>query len=132
MALRVTASEVKEIMDGCTVVDSIVETFILAANALINKVFAGDTIMGTVLLKEIERWFTAHMLASTLVRMASKEKLGDAEITYTGKYAANLDSTPYGQMVKQLDITGKMSQYVGKQMASLRAVKSFSSKNSWT
>jgi hypothetical protein len=121
---RVTAPEVKEIMDNCTVDDAIVDTFILAATSLIDKVFASDTELGTDLLKEIERWYTAHLLASTLHRMASDEKVDDASIKFTGYWGKGLDSTPYGQMVQQLDITGKIGR-AGKTAASIKAVESF-------
>lgn len=124
MAL-VTATEVKEIMPSTTVIDATVLVFINAADLLISKVFAGDTTIGSELLKEIERWFTAHMLASTLIRTTSEEKLGDASMKYTGKWDKNLDSTPYGQMVNQLDYTGKMAAMVGRRGASIHAIESF-------
>ena len=120
MANRVTATEVKEIMDNCTTTDPIVNVFIGAANEVVN------TIMGTSLTdyKEIERWLTAHMLASTLARTTSDEKIGDASVKYTGQWGKNLDSTPYGQMVKTLDTTGKMGN-IGKQAATIYAVTGF-------
>jgi hypothetical protein len=124
MAIRVVASEVRQIMDNCTLSDQVVDSFIVAANAVINKVFAEDTETGATLLKEIEKWFTAHMIASTLSRTTSEEKVGDASLKYTGQWGKNLDSTPYGQMVKVLDTSSKMSN-VGKMLASIYAVKQF-------
>ncbi len=122
---RVTATEVKEIMDNCTVSDTVVNAFITSGTLLIDGVFSGDSVIGTSLLKEIERWFVAHMLASTLSRTASEEKLGDAQIKYTGQWGKNLESTPYGQMVLQLDFTGKMKNSTGKQSANITAITSF-------
>ena len=124
MSIRVTPAEVKEIMDNCTTSDSIVNTFITGASAVIDKVFSGDTTMSDAMLKEIERWFTAHMIASTLSRTTSDEKLGDAQVTYTGKWAMGLDSTPYGQMVKTLDVSGKMAK-MGLKGASIYAIPNF-------
>lgn len=121
---RVTATEVKAIMDNCTVADATVDTFILSGNLIISKVFVNDTTLGDDLLKEIERWFVAHMLASTICRTTESEKLGDASVKYTGKWDKNLDSTPYGQMAKQLDITGLLAN-TGKKGASMYAVTSF-------
>jgi hypothetical protein len=121
---RVTATEVKEILDNCVVEDSVIKTMIDAGTLVIDSVFTDDTDVGTDLLKEIERWFVAHMVASTLHRMGKEEKVGDAQIAYTGSWGMGLDSTPYGQMVKQLDITGKMSK-VGKRGASMFAIPSF-------
>lgn len=124
MAIRVTATEVLEIMDNCTVEESVVDSIIIAANAIIDKVFEGDATVGTTLLKEMERWLTAHMIASTLSRMASVEKLGEAEITYTGKWGEKLNSTPYGQVVLTMDPTGKMAK-AGRAGASIYAVPNF-------
>ena len=124
MSNRTTATEVKAIMDNCTVSDAIVTTLINSANAIVTQVFSNDTTIGDVLLEEIERWLTAHMLASSLSRTASEEKLGDATVKYTGKWGTKLESTPYGQMCLTLDFTGKMGQ-LGKQAASIFAVPEF-------
>ena len=124
MAARVTAVEVKAIMDNCTVLDATVNVFIAAGTLLIDKVFVNDTTSGDDTLKELERWFVAHMIASTLSRTTSEEKLGEAAVKYTGKWGMKLESTPYGQMVLTLDSTGKMAN-VGKMAASIYAVKNF-------
>ena len=124
MAVRVTPAEVKEIMDNCTTSDAIVNTFIVGASAVVDKVFTNDASMSETMLKEVERWLTAHMLASTLSRTTSDEKLGDAQLTYTGKWAMGLDSTPYGQMVKTLDVSGRMAK-MGLKGASMYAIPNF-------
>lgn len=121
---RTNATDVKEIMDNCTLDDSVVDSFIDTANLLITKVYENDTTLGADYLEEIEKYFTAHMLASTLCRTTSDEKLGDASVKYTGKWDKNLESTPYGQLVKQLDCTGLMSN-IGKKAATIRAITSF-------
>ena len=124
MAVRVTATEVKAILDGCTLSDTVVEGFITTANTLINKIFSGDTECGETLLTEIEKWYSAHLIASTLHRMSSSERVGDASVSYTGVWGKNLEATPYGQVVNQLDITGKMAN-AGKMAASVKAITSF-------
>lgn len=124
MAVRVTADEVKEIMDGLTASDPVIESFIVAASAVVDKVFAGDTEIGTTLTKELEKWLAAHFIASTIFRQSAKEKLGEADITYVGKWGENLASTSYGQTVRLLDITGKISQ-IGKSTATIHSVISF-------
>lgn len=121
---RTTAAEVKEIMDNCILEDDIVDVYIVGANALVTKILGNDTTIGSVLIEEIERWFTAHMIASTRHRSTKKEKTGEASVEYTGQFRENLSSTPYGQMVIQLDVTGKMSD-VGKRNASIYAIPSF-------
>jgi hypothetical protein len=127
VAALVTADEVREIIDDTTIPTALIDICILGANGLTDVVFSGDTEVGTVLLKEIQRWLVAHMVASTPnYRTTAKEKVGDAEVTYTGKWDVNLLSTTYGQMAIQLDITGKLQKYSsGKIGATLRAVKSF-------
>jgi hypothetical protein len=64
------------------------------------------------------------MIASTLSRSTSKERLGDAEVTFTGKWGEMLKSTPYGQMVLTLDITGRMAKS-GKTAVTLFAIPNF-------
>lgn len=121
MAYRVTATEVKQIMDNCILTDAVIGVFIGAANEVVNTVFSSTDVTE---YKEIERWFTAHMIASTLQRTTSEEKIGDASVKYAGKWEKNLDSTPYGQMLKVLDTSGKMGN-IGKQAASIYAVIGF-------
>jgi hypothetical protein len=117
MAARVTSAEVLAIMDNCPLTD--VDTFIAAGTLVIDSVFGATNTDD--LTKEIERWFVAHMVASTVYRTTADEKVGDAAVTYTGKWGMNLDSTPYGQWVKTLDVTGAMGN-IGKMKASIYAV----------
>lgn len=124
MAARVTAVEVKAIMTGVTATDPVINSFISAGTLLVDAVFADDTTLGVDILKEIERWFVAHMIASTIHRTTSEEKLGDASVKYTGQWGKKLESTPYGQMVLLLDTTGLIAN-VGKAAATIYAVKSF-------
>jgi hypothetical protein len=124
MAVRVTATEVRDIMDGCELSDSIVESFISAGTLVVDRVFTGDTTISDALLKEIERWLVAHMIASTVHRTTSEEKIGDASVKYTGQWGKKLESTPYGQQVLLLDSSGMMAN-AGKAAAYIYAVKSF-------
>lgn len=122
---RVLPSDVTAILNGCSATDAVIEEFIDDAETFIDIVFVNDSTTSTTLLAKIEKWFVAHMLASTICRTTSEEKVGDAAVKYTGKWDKNLESTPYGQMVKQLDVTGKIAQAAGKSPASIYAVKSF-------
>jgi len=124
MANRVTAADVKAIMDGCTVEDDIIEGLITSANALLSKVFEDDTEMTETILTEIERQLAAHFVASGIQRSTSRERVGDGEIFYTGKWDENLKSTPYGQNALILDFTGKLSR-LGKQKIRIFAIPSF-------
>jgi hypothetical protein len=120
----VTATEVKEIMDGCTLTDAQVEPYISVAHTFITEVFATDTATSAAVKKELERWYAAHLIASIWDRITSKEKIGEAEVTYAVKAGSGFSSTPYGEMLLQLDVTGKIA-LAGKKAASIYAVKSF-------
>ena len=120
---RTTATEVKQILDNSTLADAIVDAYIIAANALVTKLLSGKG-LGDVLMEEIERWLTAHMISVTRERMGAKEEAGGAKIEYTGTYGQALKSSPYGQMVMTLDTTGNMAASGGKK-ASIYAITSF-------
>ena len=121
---RVTSAEVKLIMDGCTTDSATINAFITSASLLIDRVYVNDTSMTDALLKEIERWMAAHMIASTVFRTTSDEKVGDASVKYTGQWGKKLESTSYGQMVLMLDTTGLMAN-AGKMAATIYAIESF-------
>ena len=126
MATRVSADEVKEILDT-TLTDSAIEAFIGAANLTVTKIL-GDEDLTDDELKEIERWLTAHLIACTRERQIMKEAVGQASVTYAGVTKTGLDATLYGQQVKLLDTTGLLAQQesdLGKRQASIYAVTSF-------
>lgn len=120
---RTTATEVKEILDNSKLTDAIVDTYITAANALVTDVLENSG-LGDVLLEEVERWLTAHMISVTLERTAKKEEVGEVKIEYTGTYGEQLSSTSYGQMVMTLDTTGLMTG-LGGGTATIYAITSF-------
>jgi len=105
--MRTTAAKVKTIIDT-DLEDLKVEEFINTSNVLINSQLSGTT-LGEDLLTEIEKWYAAHLIASSRERMASKEGAGGASIEYVGTYDKGLDSTPYGQQVQALDPTGRIA-----------------------
>ena len=124
MANRTNSIDVLQILDGCTLSDTVVDEYITTANAVVTDVLGNDTDLGTTLKKAIEQWLAAHMIASTLWRTAAKEKIGEVWIEYTGKWSEGLKGTPYGQMVLDLDTTGKMSS-LGKRAVKILAITSF-------
>lgn len=124
MANRVTALDVKQIIDT-SLSDNIVTVFINTANTIVSDTLGDDTTLSTTQLEEIEKWLSAHLIASTRERQGQTEKVGDASITYQGKTGAGLDSTLYGQNVKMLDSTGKLAQKLGKKSATITAITSF-------
>ena len=106
--MRTTAEEVKKIIET-VLTDTVVEAYILTANTMVNDVLGlveTDESSGSVehiRYTEIEKWLTAHLIASTRERMAQKEEAGGAKIEYIGKSGLGLSSTPYGQMVLAMD-----------------------------
>jgi hypothetical protein len=113
---RVNGTDVKEIIST----ELAVEPFILAANALVDY-HLGSSALSSDLLTEIERWLSAHLVATADPRV-SAEIFSGAEVRYqTGKLGDGLASTPYGQQVKLLDPTGILAG-VGLKYASLRMI----------
>lgn len=123
MAIRTTPAAVKAIMDGIDTADTTIDEFIAVASSMTDEVSTAGT-LGTTRLMQIEQWLTAHLLASTVARMGTQEKLGEASITYQGHFGAGLDSTPYGQMVKTLDTTGVLAAK-GKRKITFKSITSF-------
>lgn len=121
---RIIAQDVIDIMDDdFSISTSVINTFITVAEEVVTNIYAGSTASVT-LLKEIERYLTAHMIVSTLYRMGKEEKVGEAQIKYTGEWKEGLNSTPYGQMLLTIDTTGLILKS-GKRSASIRTVESF-------
>lgn len=103
---RTTPAGVKEILET-DLTDAIIDAFISGATQLLNTKLA-DKGLSDDLMEEIERWLTAHMIASTRERQAISEKAGPAEQEFTDVYDRGLDSTSYGQMAMTLDPTGTL------------------------
>jgi len=123
---RVDASEVKEIIET-SMSDSAIEAYITAANLTVTK-YLDDEDLDDAQLKEIERWLTAHLIASTKERSISKENTMQAGASYDGKTGMGLDATLYGQQVKILDTTGTLASLeknVGLKTASIYSITSF-------
>ena len=121
---RTTATAVKQILET-DLTDTELEAFISGATEVVTEVIGSDTSLSGDLKTEIERWLTAHMIASTREQQLSEAEAGPASAKFQGKTGLGLDSTMYGQTVKMLDATGKFAALGGK-MASMTAVGSFS------
>ena len=121
---RVKPIEVKQIIDT-DLSNPNIDAFILSANITVTAILGSDTVVTAAQLKEIERWLTAHLIASSKERQAQAEKVDDASITYSGKTGDGLKSTSFGQQVLMLDTTGKIAASAGKKRASITAVTSF-------
>lgn len=121
MAVRVTATEVRVIIET-SLTDAAIDSYIAVANPMVtNTVTCG---LAAAVLKEIERWLTAHLISITKERTTTEEKLGEATVKYAGTFGEGLKSTPYGQMVLQLDTCGQFAN-LGKKVISITAITSF-------
>ena len=130
MSSRVTPAEVKEILDT-SLTDSAITAFIDAASVTVTDLLGENSAasdLSNAQLKEVERWLTAHLIASTRERQVAKENAGQAGVTYDGRTGLGLDSTLYGQQVKLLDTTGTLANLektVGLKAISMYAVPNF-------
>lgn len=113
MAVRVTADEVKEIIDT-ELSDTRINSFVIASHNtiesnLLNKGLEED------LLKEIERWLSAHYITA-FERQAIEEEAGPVSQKFANVFDKGLDSSTYGQTVKMLDKTGILENLNGKKI----------------
>jgi hypothetical protein len=123
MAYYTTPDEVQAIMKSNDLTDDQIDPYIRSAHLFILRVFSGDTTTSADTLVDIEKWFTAHIIATIYDRPTSSEVVGDAQLDYADRYADGLASTTYGRMVMMLDPTGKIAS-AGKKAATIDAVKS--------
>ena len=120
---RVEPHEVKEII---TTERVDIEAFITASNSLVTGVLGGQG-LGTVRLKEIERWLAAHFLAHAgtdkTVGQVVEEQIGDTRRRFSDGQAAfgKLDSTRYGKMALLLDTSGRLAG-LGRTRAQFRVI----------
>ena len=127
--MRTSIAEVKLIIET-TLTDPSILSFITTANTMVNNVLglaeSEESSSGSENSRytEIEKWLTAHLIAMTRERMASKEEAGGAKIEYVGQTGLGLSSTPYGQMVLSMDTSGAFAIQEGaKRLVKWRAIK---------
>lgn len=122
--MRTTAADVKLIIDTA-LADVTIDAYIGTASDFVDNTLAGTTLSDNT-LTIIEKWLTAHLIASTQERVAVEEGAGGAYIKYAGIFGEGLKSTPYGQMAIMLDTSGTLTNIANsKMMASIKAVTSF-------
>lgn len=123
---RTNAADVKVLLGDCgdNIDDAIVTAIIADASMVVNSVLAECTILSDEELTGIEKWLTAHMIASSgLCRQTTEETLGEASVKYAGEWGKKMESTSFGQMVLTLDRCGAFAN-TGKRAATMRAIKS--------
>jgi hypothetical protein len=104
MAARVNGAEVLEIFDS-SIAEADLDPFITAANLLVNEklISVGHS---AELLKEIERWISAHF-ASMRDQLASEDSANDIKYEYRGD---GLKLSRYGQQAILLDTSGTLAE----------------------
>lgn len=117
---RVTIDEVKAIIET-SATDTQMQEYIFSAEAFVDSVLG--TSLNDTLLKEIERWITAHLLASSRDRQAVEEGAGGAYVKYGTVYGRGLLSTTYGQHAIMLDPTGTLDTLASKKKVYFKAIK---------
>jgi hypothetical protein len=117
---RVRGSDVKCIITTTKTSEQI-EPFITAANLMVSDVLSGSG-QSSALLKEIERWLSAHFVAIDDGSARRKsEEIGDASAEYEGKTDMGLKFTRYGQQVLLMDTSGLFAQ-VGMKGAEIKTI----------
>jgi hypothetical protein len=108
----VNDSEVKQIIDTTLNTTPFIET----ANVLVDQ-YLGSSSLSDALLRQIEMWWAAHLVAIR-DQQAASEGVGKANVTYQGKTGKGLEFTGYGQQVLSLDPTGILAT-IGKKRAAV-------------
>lgn len=103
-----TAAQVKIVIAVDDTVN--VEQFVTDAHTLIVNII-GDAVTDEPTLETIERYFTAHVLASTLAPLTASESAGPVSESYQYQLGQGLASTTYGRLAMQFDPSGKLAQW---------------------
>lgn len=114
MAVRVTEEEVKAIIDTELTVEQ-VEPFIAAASIMVDE-YLSSKITNSTVLKEVERWLAAHLIASGPDPREQEVRIGTIEVNLEGRTGQGLAFSRYGQQAMLLDTSGTLKN-IGKQKA---------------
>lgn len=106
--MRTDAITVKSIIPTA-LEDSEINTIIRHANLMVTRALSGAGLTDA-LLKDIETWMAAHLIAIGKERQPMSEKVGDIWITYNKNPQGFLSQTTYGQSVLFLDTSGLLQK----------------------
>jgi hypothetical protein len=107
MAARVTAAEVKEIIET-DLTDAAIAPMIAMATMEVDERLV-DLDLSAARLKEIERWLAAHFISSSLDPRTKSEGAGSVSQSFEGQQGTGLKATRYGQQAIVLDTTGTLA-----------------------
>jgi len=117
---RITDIEVRNIIET-SITEGQMQRYIDSAAAL--STLLDDKGINSTILKEIECWLTAHLIASTRDRQAREEGAGTAYVKYSGLTYTGLKGTTYGQHALMLDYSGTLEIMSGRRLMRFFAVK---------
>lgn len=120
MSVRTTKSAVRAIIDT-SIEDHELDRFIILSNSIVTRVSSGQNLPSD-LLKDIETWLTAHLIAISKERQPLEERAGDIWLVYQEAPAGFLQASTYGQMVLFLDTSGAFQRTAMKR-AWIKAIK---------
>ena len=122
MANRVTEAEVLEIMSAdTTLIAATILPYISSANVFVTDLLEAE--LEDTILKEVEKWLSAHMATVTRERLSKEAGAGGAYIKYAGAWGEELASTQFGQMVLMLDTSNTLRGLMdGKRNATIYAI----------
>jgi hypothetical protein len=122
MMARVTEGEVKELIPTTETITAQIN----AANVVVTEKLGSNGTITADHLKEIERWLAAHLVACSIERQTTKEKIGATAAEFVGSQQGaaglGLNLTTYGQQVLVLDTTGTLAN-LGKRKARIDTIE---------
>jgi hypothetical protein len=118
---RTTKTAVRSVIETA-LEDPELDALITMANRIVTRT-VGEESLASDLLRDLETWLTAHLIAIGKERQPVSEKVGDIWVQFdkTGMKSF-LESTRFGQMVLFMDTTGNF-QASSMKRASIKAIK---------
>src|SRR5690606_5566991 len=121
MSVRTTKTAVRAVIETA-LEDHEIDALIAQANSIVTRVVGGENLTSAI-LKDLETWLTAHLIAIGKERQPFSEKVGDISVQFAKTtFKGFLESTSFGQMVLFLDPTGNFQKSAAK-TASIKAIK---------
>ena len=106
MPIRTSVAEVRKIIET-DIPDDQVQAFLTTASVTVDQLLGSNTVLTEETKTEIEKWLTAHGIASTVTQQLSEAGGGVTRVKFQGETGQGLRSTMYGQYVIDiLDTTG--------------------------
>ena len=111
MAIRVTSAEVIAILGDDNADLTNVSAFIAMATLLTDK--CSDAGLAAADCKEVERWLSAHLVATGARRLVKSNSVGPISESFDSKIDYGLRGTAFGQQALALDTTGTLKGMSG-------------------